>query len=98
MDKNSSALPIACFSTFLIFSIDVMADNGAPSAKRQKTAEIDANEAITFHFLDASKEPAAISEASTFSPDMCHQFFGDEEVGRASLMPRRPKMYLGLKD
>jgi hypothetical protein len=68
-----------------------MADNGAPSAKRQKTAEIDANEAITFHFLDASKEPAAISEASTFSPDMCHQFFGDEEVSRGSADAKTPQ-------
>ncbi|BDA48752.1 Histone acetyltransferase type B catalytic subunit [Coccomyxa sp. Obi] len=56
-----------------------MAEDGAPSAKRLKTAQVDANEVITFHFLDAHKEPSEICEASSFPPDMCHQFFGEEE-------------------
>ncbi len=61
-----------------------MADDESPSAKRRKTALIDANDAITFHFLDAKEEPTAITESSRFRPDMCHQFFGDEEVSGQS--------------
>lgn len=64
-----------------------MAEDGAPSAKRLKTAQADANEVITFHFLDAHKEATEISEASSFPPDMCHQFFGEEEVGNLLLLP-----------
>ncbi len=64
-----------------------MAEDGAPSAKRLKTAQVDANDVITFHFLDARKEPTEISEASSFPPDMCHQFFGDDEVGILLLLP-----------
>lgn len=78
-----------------------MADDGAPPLKRLKKAgaapavestAVDANDVITFYFLDARKEPRTIEEASSFHPDMCHQFFGDDEVGlsiQTAMTPRR---------
>lgn len=60
-----------------------------PAAKRARTEvqsgsaaypAVDANEVINFHILNPAKEPEEIVEDAVFPPDMCHQFFGEEEV------------------
>lgn len=57
------------------------------AAKRKKLdvaaaapAELDANEVIKFRLLDPGSNATELTEEAFFAPEMCHQFFGDDEV------------------
>jgi hypothetical protein len=51
-----------------------------PQKKRAKLANVvPAEEVIKFHLLKNTPEGPAIEENGTFSPEMTHQLFGEDE-------------------
>ena len=74
-----------CFSTSHQSVHSYMAEEH--TAKRKKLdvaaaapAELDANEVIKFRLLDPYSNATELTEQASFAPEMCHQFFGDDEV------------------